>query len=70
MAPALTLAPNNDILQPFYRKLLPRMGINRNVLQVLTAVPFYIRRFQLKGLDIEQAIESISILIACFNSPL
>ena len=46
------------------------MGINRNVPQVLTAVPFYIGGFQLKGLEMEQAIKSISILITCFNSPL
>ena len=70
MAPTLTLAPNDDILRPFHCKLLPQLGVNRNIPKVLIVVLFYMGGFQLKGLELEQTIESISIVIICFNSPL
>ena len=70
MALALIFDPNDDIHRFFHCKLLSRLGINRNIPKVLIAVPFYMGGFQLKGLELEQTIESISIVIICFNSPL
>jgi len=70
MAPALTLPPTSNILHPFYRNLLPRLGINRNIPKELVEIPIYIRGFGMKSLEVEQCIESISLMISYFNSEL
>ena len=70
IAPTLTLDPLNNLLQKFYQSLLPRLGINQNIPKVLISIPFYIGGFQLKALEIEQCIESISTIITYFSSPL
>ena len=70
MAPALTLSPTSNILRPFHRNLLLRLGINRNILKELIEIPIYIGGFEMKSLEIEQCVESISLMISCFNSKL
>jgi len=70
IAPALTFDPSNDILRNFHYILLLKLGINRNIPKILTSIPFYMGGFQLKALEVEQSIESISLLITYFKSAL
>ena len=70
MAPILTLNPQRDILQPFYRKLLPLLKVNRNIPQALMHIPHYMGGFALQALETEQGIEAVSIIISSFTSKL
>ena len=70
MVLALTLNPKNNILQKFYRTILPRMKINWNILQAIISIPFYMGGFQSKSLEMEQTIESINLFITNFTSNL
>ena len=67
IAPALILDSRNNIMRKFHHNLLPRLGINHNIPQVLTAPPPYMGGFDLKSIEIEQIIESISIVVSYFN---
>ena len=40
MAPTLTLDPSDNILRKFHRLLLLKLGINRNIPQILISTPF------------------------------
>ena len=70
IAPALTLNPQSNILNTFYRKLLLLLQINRNILQALLNVPFFLGEFRLQSLEIEQGIEVIGMIISIFSSNL
>ena len=70
MAPALKLEPAQNILKPFYRRLLPRIKINRNIHSALVPFPFYMGGFKLRSLEMEQIIEGFSLMISYFNSTL
>ena len=64
----LTLEPTKNILQPFYRRLLPRIKINRNMPSALIPIQFYMGGFKLRSLEMEQIIGGFSIVISYFNS--
>jgi len=68
MAPALILSPTSNILQKFHRNLLPKIKINSNVPLALIPILSHLGGFNLKTLEMEQYIESINIVISCFNS--
>ena len=53
MAPVLTLEPAQNMLQPFYRRLLPRIKINRNLPSALIPILFYIGGFNIRSLEME-----------------
>ena len=70
MAPALMLEPEQNILKPFYRRLLPRININRNIPFALIPIPFCVGGIKLRSLEMKQIIEGFSIMIIYFNSTL
>ena len=70
MAPALILSPQTNILWKFYRGLLPKLKINWNIQLALIPIPFYMGDFEILSLELEQCIESITIVISCFSSTL
>ena len=43
------------------------MKVNRNVPLALILIPLHLESFNLKTLEMEQCIESINIVILCFN---
>jgi len=53
MTLVLTLDLSHNILQPFYCRLLLRIKINRNVPTALLVLPYYMKGFNLKSLEIE-----------------
>ena len=41
-----------------------------NALLLLISVSFYLGRFQLKSIELDQSIESINLIVATFSLPL
>ena len=64
IAPALTLPPTSNILCPFHRNLLLRLGINRNIPKELIEIPIYMGGFEMKSLEMKQYIELIGLMIS------
>ena len=70
MAPTLILDLAQNILQPFYHRLLPRIKVNRNIPIALILLLYYMGGFKLHSIKIEQTIEALSLIISYFNSTL
>ena len=68
MAPALTLPLAGNVLRPLHRVILPKIGMNRNFPTFMIPVPPAIGGLDLKSLELEQGLSSLSTLAGLWLS--
>ena len=66
MAPFANIHLHSNILQPLYRNLLPKIKVNRHFPSTMAASSPIIGGLGLPSLEVEQAVEMISLVMSLF----
>ena len=66
MAPFTNIHLHSNILQPLYRNSLPKIKLNRHFPSTMAASSPIIRGLGLPSLEVEQAVEMISLVMSLF----
>ena len=68
MSSLISLPIRSNLLGSFYRKLLPRLKVNRNFLVIIVIAPESIGGLGLPSIETQQIVEAIDLILSLYNS--